>query len=160
MKISVNQILFMCLIAVLVALVVVLAIMAKHVLELVKKSKGLVNHGNKAVDDIQKRAGVISDKLSTAVDNIAEETSPTVKTLGAVATGLAAVNSVGIVGKLISLGGLASILSDNKEAAKAKRTTKESKKAVKQLKKQARYEKKLIKQNAKIAKIKKTTGEL
>lgn len=159
MTLSVNQILFICLIAVLIALVVVLAIMAKHVLELVKKSKGLVNHGNKAVDDIQQRAGIISDKLSTAVDNIAEEASPAVKTLGAVATGLAAVNSVGIVGKLISLGGLASVLSEDKEAGKAKRTVKLSKKAVKQLKKQARVEKKLMKQSAKMAKLQETTGD-
>ncbi len=160
MTLTVNQILWICLILVLIALVVVLAIMAVHVLRLTKKSQELVESSNHAVDDVKERADIISDNLNSAINNLAEDTSPVVKALGAVAAGLTAINSVGAVGKTISVkSGLAAAVANSREAKDAKKTIKNSKKAVKQLKKQARYEKKALKQSKKLAKIQETTGD-
>ncbi|MBR2674946.1 MAG: hypothetical protein IKE52_05770 [Mogibacterium sp.] len=160
MTLSVNQILVICLIIVLIALVIVLAIMAASVIELAKKSKAMVESGNKAVDDVKGRADEISDNLIAAIDNIATDTSPTIKALGAVAAGLTAINSVSAIGKTISIrSGLASSIAGSRAARNAKKTVKNSKKAVKQLKKQSRYEKKALKQRGRLEKIQDKAGD-
>ena len=48
---SVNQILVICLTLVLIAFVVVVAIMAKHAIELLKKSKKLVDDGQTMLEE-------------------------------------------------------------------------------------------------------------
>lgn len=151
MSLTVNQILWICLIVVLVALVVVLAIMAVHVLALVKKSKVLLESGNNAVEDVKGRADEISDGLTTAISNIANDTSPAIKILAGAAAGLTALNSIGAAGKGLALkSGVMAAIAGNRDEKRAKKDIKRSKRTVKQLKKQAKQERKALRQSAEI----------
>ena len=141
MTLSINQILVICLIAVLVVFLIEVGILAVHALDLIKKSKVLVDSGNQAVEDVKGRADDISDSLTSAISSIAADTGPAMKVLGGLAAGLTAFNSVGAIGKSISLkSGLMAAIAGSRDAKKAKKEIKRSKKAVKQLKKQARVE--------------------
>ena len=149
MTLSINQILVICLILVLVVFLIEVGIMAAHAIALMKKSKGLVETSNKAVEDVKGRADNISDGLTTAISNIAEDTNPAIKVLAGVAAGLTAVNSIGAVGKGLAIkSGVMAAIVGNRDAKKAKKEIKRSKKTVKQLKKQARIERAALRQSS------------
>ena len=63
---TVNQILVICLILVLIAFVVVVAIMAKHAIELMKKTKVLVGDGQEMLDETKVKVNEAEDKIINA----------------------------------------------------------------------------------------------
>ena len=96
---TVNQILALCLVLVLVGFIVVLAVMAKHAIELMKTTKGLVNDGQEFLDDTKKKVNDAEDKIIGAAVAVAEDTAPTIKVLGATAGGITAISMVRMIGR-------------------------------------------------------------
>ena len=72
---TINQILGFCLVAVLVAFIVVLAIMASHAIQLLKKTKTLVGKGSEAIDEAKGKFDKLSDDAINAVSSVAADTS-------------------------------------------------------------------------------------
>ena len=85
---TINQIIEFCLVAVLIGFLVVLAIMAKHAIELLKKTKTLADKGNEAVDDVKGRFDKLSDDALGAVSAVAADTSGAVKALTIAGAGI------------------------------------------------------------------------
>ena len=154
---TVNQILVICLILVLIAFVVVVAIMAKHAIELMKKTKVLVGDGQEMLNDTKAKVDTAGDKIIGAAVSVAEDTSPAIKALGAAAGGLTTVNLVSMIGRgLVKRGGLISAMADRRARKKTRKELKKSRKMIKQVNKQAKKEKKAhkkaMKQSARIRK--------
>ena len=97
---TINQIIAFCLVAVLIGFLVVLAIMAVHAVELLKKVKTLTDKGNEAVDDVKGRFDRLSDDALGAVGAVAADTSGAVKAVTFAGAGLTA---IGLVKLLLSL---------------------------------------------------------
>ena len=154
---TVNQILVICLILVLIAFVVVVAIMAKHAIELLKKTKGLVEDGQEMLNDTKTKVDTAGDKIINAAVSIAEETSPAVKALGATAGGLTTVNLLSMIGRgLVRRGGLFSAMADRRARKKTRKELRKSRKMIKKLNRQTKLEKKAhkkqVKQSARLRK--------
>lgn len=148
-----NQILVACLILVLVAFVVVMAIMAKHAIELIKKTKVLVGDGQDMVNSSKAKVDEIGDKIVGAATSVAEDTAPTIKALGATATGLTAINVARFVGRsILRRGGLLEVMADRRDRKNSRKEIKKSRKLVKQINKQTALEAKAIKKSKKVAK--------
>lgn len=153
MTLTVNQILVICLILVLVGFVVVMAIMAVHAIELLKKTKGLVGDGQELVNSSRGKVDEVTGKVINAATSVMGDTSPAVKALGATAGGLTALNVAGMVGRsLIRRGGIIAAVADRRERKKARKEIKKSRKVVKQVNKQARIEAKAVKKAKKVSK--------
>ena len=99
---SVNQILVICLILVLIAFVVVVAIMAKHAIELLKKSKKLVDDGQTMLEETKTKATETENSIISAASNIAADTSPAIKAIAAGAAGLTVINLLGMIGRKLT----------------------------------------------------------
>ena len=140
------------LILVLIAFVVVVAIMAKHAIELMKKTKVLVGDGQEMLDETKVKVNEAEDKIINAAVSVVEDTTPAVRVLGAAAGGLTAVNLVSMVGRgLTASGGLLAARADRKARKRARKELKRSKKMIKQVNKQAELEKKALKRSKRIA---------
>ena len=133
---TINQIIAFCLVAVLVAFVVVLAIMAVHAIELLKKTKVLVGKGNDAVDDVKGRFDKLSDDAMGAVNSVVADTSGAVKAVSAVGVGLAAFGILRTLLRILTGSSVFSAMSAGRERRRAKKEIKLSKKTIKQLNKQ------------------------
>ena len=139
---TINQIIAFCLVAVLIGFLVVLAIMAKHAVELLKKTKALADKGNEAVDDVKGRFDRLSDDALGAVGAVAADTSGAVKAVTAAGVGLTALGLVKLLLSLVTGSGLFSAVSAARERKRAKKEIKLSKKTIKQLNRQSKLEKK------------------
>lgn len=149
---TVNQILVICLILVLIAFVVVVAIMAKHAIELIKRTKVLVEDGQGVLDGTKEKVNTAGDKIINAATSVAEDTTPALKALGAAAGSLTTVNLLSMVGRgLVRHGGLISAMADRRERKKARKELKKSKKMIRKVNKQTKREKKAYKKNKKQA---------
>ncbi|MBQ9272414.1 MAG: hypothetical protein IJ227_01685, partial [Mogibacterium sp.] len=150
---TINQMIAFCLVAVLVAFIVVLAILAKHAIELMKKTKGLVGKSNEAVDDVKSRFDKITDGALEAVKSVAADSSGAVKAVAAAGAGLTVFNLIkGLIGMITGSGIIFSALSARKERKRAKKEIKLSKKTIKQLNKQSKAEKKAFRKANKTSK--------
>ena len=155
MTLTVNQILVICLILVLVGFVVVLAVMAKHAIELMKKTKVLVGDGTELVDVSKAKVNEAGDKIIGAATAVISDTAPAIKAVGATAGGLTAINLVSMVGRgLVRRGGFFAAMADRRERKKTRKELKKSRKMVKKVNKQTKREAKAVK------KAKKMSGEL
>ncbi len=153
MTLSINQVLVICLILVLIAFVVVVAIMAKHAIELLKKTKGLVADGQVVLEESKGKVDEISTKVTDAANSVIADTTPTIKALGATATGLTAINLLKLVGgAIVKGGGIFSVMSDRRERKKSRKELKKSRKMVKEINKQTALEAKAIKRSKAVAK--------
>ena len=150
---TVNQVLVVCLILVLVGFVVVMAIMAVHAIELLKKTKGLVGDGQEMLDSSKNKVDQIGDKIINAAVSVASDTAPTIKALGATAGGLTALNLVSMVGRgLVRRGGFFAAMSDRRARKKARKEIRKSRKMVRKVNKQAKLETKAVARAKKAAK--------
>lgn len=153
MTLTVNQILVICLILVLIGFVVVMAIMAVHAIELMKKTKVLVGDGQELVDSSKAKVNEAGDKIISAATAVVSDTAPTIKALGATAGGLTAFNLVGMVGRgLARRGGLFAAMADGRARKKTRKELKKSRKLVKKINKQAKKEAKAVNKAKKISK--------
>ena len=131
---TVNQILVICLILVLVAFVVVMAIMAKHAIELMKKTKVLVGDGQELLDDTKEKVTTAEDKIINAAVSVAADTSPAVKALSTAAGGLTTINLVSMIGRgLVKRGGFVAAMADRRERKKTRKELKKSRKMIKKV---------------------------
>ena len=147
---TVNQILVICLILVLVAFVVVMAIMAKHAIELMKKTKVLVGDGQELLDDTKEKVTTAEDKIINAAVSVAADTSPAVKALSTAAGGLTTINLVSMIGRgLVKRGGFVAAMADRRERKKTRKELKKSRKMIKKVNKQNKLEKKAYKKSKK-----------
>ncbi len=153
MTITINQFLVFCLILVLVGFLVVLAILAKHAIELIKKAKVLVGNSEELVSSSKAKVDEIGDKIVGAATAVAEDTAPAIKALGATAAGLTAFNVVKVVGRtIIGRGGIIATIADNNQRRKTNRDLRKSRKMVKAINKQTALENKALKKSKKVAK--------
>ncbi len=136
MALSINQILVVCLIVVLVAFVVVMAIMAVHAIGLIKKSKELVNSGNKAVEDTKAMLAETGDKVKVAAGQVVEDSTPAVKAVACLGAGIVALSAVKTLARFL-LPGFGSAARERRKAAKEIRL---SKKTIRKMSEQARLE--------------------
>ena len=118
---TINQIIAFCLIAVLIGFLVVLAIMAKHAVELLKKTKTLADKSNEAVDDVKGRFDKLSDDALGAVNAVAADTSVAVKALTYAGIGLTGWGLIKVVIGLFTGTGLFATMSAARERKKAKK---------------------------------------
>ena len=118
---TINQIIAFCLIAVLIGFLVVLAIMAKHAVELLKKTKTLADKSNEAVDDVKGRFDKLSDDALGAVNAVAADTSGAVKAIGVAGVGLTAFGLVKLLIGLITGSGVFSAMAARRERKRAKK---------------------------------------
>ena len=140
---SVNQILVICLILVLIAFVVVVAIMAKHAIELLKKSKKLVDDGQSMLEDTKKKADTTENKIMEAASNVARDTTPAVKAVATAACGITVINLLAMVGrKLTGRGGLFAAAADRKARKQARKEIKRSQRMIRKVNKQTALERK------------------
>ena len=149
---TINQIIACCLVAVLIGFLVVLAIMAKHAIELLKKTKALTDKGNEAVDDVKGRFDKLSDDAIGAVNAIAADTSGAVKALTAAGVGITAWGLLKAVIGMFTGTGLFASMAASRERKKARKEIKASQQTIKELNKQAEREKKARKKASKKAK--------
>lgn len=153
MSLSVNQILVICLILVLVGFVVVMAIMAVHAIELLKKTKELVNDGRGMVDSSKQKVNEAGDKIINAALSVAADTAPTIKALGATAGGLTLFNAVSMIGRgLARRGGFFAAMADRRARKQTRKELKRSRKMVKKVNRQTALEAKAVARNKKVAK--------
>ena len=148
---TINQIIAFCLVAVLIGFLVVVAIMAKHAIELLKKTKTLADKSNDAVDDVKGRFDKLSDDALGAVNAVAADTSGAVKAVTAAGVGLTAVGIIKLLFSMLTGSGLFSAVSAAKERKRAKKEIKLSKQTIKELNKQSKLEKKAFKKASKTA---------
>jgi hypothetical protein len=153
MTLTVNQILVICLILVLIGFVVVVAIMAVHAIELMKKTKALVGDGRTLVADSKKKIDLAEDRIIQAATSVISDTTPAIKALSSVAGGLTLLNLVKIVKRgLLGQGGFLSAIASRHERKKARKELKKSKKMVKKVNKQTKIETKAVQRNKKALK--------
>jgi len=88
MVITINQVIAFCLVGVLIAFIVVLGLMAGPAIELLKKSKTLVETGNEAVTETKSKLEEIENKVLEAAKAVIRDTSPVVKVIACVGIGL------------------------------------------------------------------------
>ena len=157
MALTVNQILVICLILVLIGFVVVMAVMAKHAIELLKKTKVLVGDGQELVEASKGKVNEAGDKIIGAATAVITDTAPAVKAVGATAGGLTAINLVSMVGRgLVRNGGFFAARADRRARKIARKELKKSRKMVKKVNKQAKLEAKAVKRAKQVtAKIQK-----
>ena len=152
MTLTVNQILVICLILVLIGFVVVLAVMAVHAVELIKKTKVLVGDGQELLDNSKSKIDVAGDKIIEAATSVAADTAPAVRAVGATAGGLTAINLLSFAGRALARsGGLFAAASDRRERKKTRRELKRSRKTVKKINRQTKLENKAVKRSKKAA---------
>ena len=147
---TINQILAFCLVAVLIGFLVVLAILAKHAVELLKKTKTLTEKGTEAVDDVKGRFDKLSDDALSAVGAVAADTSGAVRFISAAGVGLAALGFGKVLFRLLTGSGI-SAMSTARERKRAKKEIKLSRQTIKELNKQSELEKKARRKAAKKA---------
>ena len=99
---TVNQVLVACLILVLVGFIVVLAIMAKHAIELFKKTMVLVDDGKETLDSTKELVDTAGDKVITAATSVAADTTPAIKALVGAAGGFTALNTARLAGRILT----------------------------------------------------------
>ena len=149
---TVNQILVICLILVLIAFVVVVAIMAKHAIELMKKTKVLVGDGQEMLDDTKGKVNEAGDKIINAALSVASDTAPAIKALGATAGGLTTINLVSMAGRsLMRRGGFFAAMADRRARRNARKELKKSRKMIRKVNKQTKLEKKALKKSKKVS---------
>lgn len=136
---TINQVLAFCLVAVLVGFLVILAMMAVQAIDLLKKTKVLVNAGKEAVDEVKKKADDLTDGAMVAVNNVIADSSIGIKAVAAAGFGLTALNlATGAVKSLLRMVGLAPAKSTRKERRQAAKEIKLSKKTIREMNKQAK----------------------
>ena len=146
---TINQDIAFCLVAVLIGFLVCLAVMAKHAVELLKKTKTLADKSNEAVDDVKGRFNRLSDDAIEAVSAVAADTSGAVKALTVAGAGLTALGLLKFLVRLLTGSSVFSSMSTARERKRAKKEIKLSKQTIKGLNKQAELEKKARKKAAK-----------
>ena len=150
---TINQIIAFCLVAVLIGFLVVLAIMAKHAVELLKKTKTLADKSNDAVDDVKGRFDKLSDDALGAVGAVAADTSGAVRALTFAGAGLTAFGLLKVVIGMFTGTGIFSMMSAARERKKARKEIKLSKQTIKELNRQSELEKKARRKAAKKTKM-------
>ena len=133
---TINQIIAFCLVAVLIGFLVVLAIMAKHAVELLKKTKTLADKSNDAVDDVKGRFDRLSDDAIGAVSAVAADTSGAVRALTFAGVGITAFGLLKMLIGMFTGTGVFSMMSAAKERKKARKEIRLSKQTIKDLNKQ------------------------
>lgn len=152
MSLTVNQILVICLILVLIGFLVVVAIMAKHAIELLQKTKVLVGDGKEMIDASKLKVDQAGDRIINAAAAVAADTTPAIKALGASAGGLALFNALGLISRgLVRRGGLFAAMADRRARKKTRKELKKSRKMVKKVNKQAKIETKAVQRAKKVA---------
>ena len=146
---TINQGIAFCLVAVLIGFLVCLAVMAKHAVELLKKTKTLADKSNEAVDDVKGRFDRLSDDAIEAVSAVAADTSGAVKALTFAGVGLTAWGLLKIVAGMFTGTGVFSMMAAAKERKKARKEIRLSNQTIKDLNRQAELEKKARKKAAK-----------
>lgn len=154
MTLTTNQILVICLIAVLVIFLIEVGIMAKHAIVLMKGLKKINDDGQSLVDTSKEKVEIAGDKMLSAITAAVSDTKPIVKGV-AVATGvLFALNFGGII--LRSLFNVQETAEDRKIRASQKRELRSSKKRLatikKNNKKTGKVEKKIRREKRKLNK--------
>ena len=149
MRLTVNQVLVICLILVLIAFLVILATMAKHAIGLIERSKVLVKSGNEMVDEAKSRLNTITDRMLDTINRVADDTAPAVKAFAGTGMGFFIINVVntlfkGVTGRI----GIVNSMAAKAERKKAQKEIKRSQETIKALNRQAQLERKAYKNAA------------
>lgn len=138
---TINQIIAFCLVAVLVAFIVVLANMAYHAIGLIKRSKVLVEAGNNAVEETKSKIGEISDRLIEALKAVVTDTTPVVRAVAGTGILFAGFGLIRlIVGAFLGRLGILSALASRRERKIAEKEIMESRKTIKAVNRQKKLE--------------------
>ena len=148
---TVNQVLVACLILVLVGFIVVLAIMAKHAIELFKKTMVLVDDGKETLDSTKELVDTAGDKVITAATSVAADTTPAIKALVGAAGGFTALNTARLAGRILTGNTFVTTAKMKKDRKRAEKELRETRKLTAKLNEQALAEARLMKQANKIA---------
>ena len=103
---TINQIIAFCLVAVLIAFIVVLARMAVPAIELLKKTKVLVGKSTEAVGDVKTRVEKLSEDALKTVNAVAADTSGAVKTVSVLGVGLTSLGLIKAVLRILTGSGV------------------------------------------------------
>lgn len=153
MRLTVNQMLVIALILVLIAFIVVLAIMAKHAIGLIERSKVLVKNGNEMVDEARSKLGTITDRILETISKVAADTTPAIKAFAGTGMGFFIINVVkflfkGLTGRI----GIVNSIAAKSELNRAEKEIKRSRETIKAMNKQVKLERKAGKKAAKAEK--------
>ena len=152
MTLTVNQILVICLIAVLVVFLVVLIRLAASALGLLKNVKVTLGHTNDLADSGKKAVEECKATVNKTAEILVENATTVTKVVCIVAAVLAVVNYQQIVRKYTPLGkGKIGAALNGIEKAKAQKELRKAKKEVKNLRKAAKKDAKQTRQAAKLA---------
>ena len=138
MVITINQIIAFCLVGVLIAFIVVLGMMAGPAIELLKKTKTLVDTGNEAVTETKSKLEEIENKVIEAAKAVVRDTSPVVKVIACVGIGLTLFNLLKGLFRWIAPGG--GFLDARRERKKAEKEIQLSRQTIKRINRQSRLE--------------------
>ena len=152
MALSINQILVICLIAVLVVFLIILARLAISALGLLKNLKVTLGHTQNLVDFSKGAVEECKTTVKNTADNLVENAAVVDKAVCIVAAILAVVNYNHIVRKFTPLGqGKVGAVLDKIEKKKTKKEIKKTKKEVASMRKAARKEAKQSRKASKMA---------
>ena len=138
MVITINQIIAFCLVGVLIAFIVVLGMMAGPAIELLKKTKTLVDTGNEAVTETKSKLEEIENKVIEAAKAVVRDTSPVVKVIACVGIGLTLFNLLKGLFRWITPGG--GFLDARRERKKAEKEIQLSRQTIKRINRQSKLE--------------------
>lgn len=141
MTFTVNQILIICLIAVLVVFLIIMACMAGSAIGLLKNLKGLTKSAKVVMDKGAILADDCKDKVKAVADKLVENASIVDKAIVVVAAVLAIANYRDIIRKHTFLGkGAIGAYLDKRDRKKAQKEYRKTKKEVAKLRKATRKE--------------------
>jgi len=138
MVITINQIIAFCLVGVLIAFIVVLGMMAGPAIELLKKTKGLVETGNEAVTETKSKLEEIENKVLEAAKAVIRDTSPVVKVIACVGVGLTLFSLLRGLFRWITGG--SGLFAARRERRIAEREIQLSRQTIKKINRQSRLE--------------------